>query len=63
MTLANAHVTPKAYRLPDACRALGIGKSTLYRLAKANKVRVVKIGGRSVLPADELERLATLGTA
>jgi len=26
-------------------------------------VRIVKIGGRSVVPAGELERLATQGTA
>ena len=63
MEASNVTGIPKAYRVPDACKALGIGKSTLYRLAQAQKVRIVKIGGRSVVPAGELERLATQGTA
>lgn len=54
--------SPRAYRVPDACRALGVGRSTLYKLASAGKLRLVRIGGRTVVPGNEVERLATEGT-
>ena len=63
MIETNIIIKPKAYRVPDACKALGIGKSTLYRLVKTGHVRLVKINGRTLMPADELDRLATHGTA
>ena len=53
---------PRAYRVPDACRALGVGRSTLYKLASAGKLRLVRIGGRTVVPSIEVDRLATEGT-
>lgn len=53
---------PRAYRVPDACRALGVGRSTLYKLASAGKLRLVRIGGRTVVPGAEIERLAKEGT-
>lgn len=53
---------PKAYRVPDACRALGVGRSTIYKLASAGKLRLVRIGGRTVVPGAEIERLAKEGT-
>lgn len=37
MKFENDHLTPRAYRVPDACKALGIGKSTLYRLARTGR--------------------------
>lgn len=60
---ATTHVeAPRAYRVPDACRALGVGRSTLYKLASAGKLRLVRIGGRTVVPGNEVSRLATEGT-
>lgn len=55
--------TPRAYRVPDACRALGVCRSTLYKLAGARKLRLVRIGGRTVVPCAEIERLANEGTS
>jgi len=54
--------TRRAYRVQDACRALGVGRSTLYKLAGNGKLRLVRIGGRTVVPGDEVNRLATEGT-
>ncbi len=54
--------TPRAYRVPDACRALGVCRSTLYKLASAGKLRLVRIGGRTVVPLAEVDRLANEGT-
>jgi len=54
---------PKARRVPDACRALGISKAMLYKLAARGKVRLVHIGGRTVVPETEIDRLASEGAA
>jgi excisionase family DNA binding protein len=54
---------PKARRIPDACRALGVCRSTLYKLAAQNKIKLVRIAGRTVVPESEIDRLASEGTA
>jgi excisionase family DNA binding protein len=53
----------KARRIPDACEALGICRSTLYKLAGQNKLKLVRIAGRTVVPETEIERLGSEGTA
>jgi excisionase family DNA binding protein len=50
-----------AWRINDACAALGISRSHLYELAAAGKVRLVKIGHRTVIPDDEVRRIAREG--
>jgi excisionase family DNA binding protein len=53
----------KARRVPDACRVLGISKAMLYKLAAQGKVRLVHIGGRTIVPETEIDRLASEGAA
>ena len=55
-TMAPEH-SPLAYRVPDACRAAGIGKTSLYALAAAGKLRLVRVAGRTLVPADDLRAL------
>ena len=38
----------------DAAKSLGISRATLYRLINTGRLRVVKIGSRSVIPASSL---------
>ncbi len=52
-----AGMEPRAYRINDACRILSISRSHLYALAAEGKIRLVHIGGRTVLPTSEIERL------
>ena len=52
----------KARRIKDACRALGVGKSTLYKLRSEGKLRMVRIAGRTLVPESEIDRLASNGT-
>jgi predicted DNA-binding transcriptional regulator AlpA len=41
--------------IPEATRELRISRSSLYRiLLRGNRPRVVKVGGESFIPADEL---------
>lgn len=59
---ASVETVRRAYRIVDACRALGVGRSTIYKLAAEGKLRLVRIGGRTVVPASEIERLANEGS-
>ena len=42
--------------VPDAIHVLGIGRSTLYDLIASGEIHVVKIGRRTLIAHDELER-------
>lgn len=46
-----------AYRVNEACAALGIGRTSLYELVKTGELKVIKIAGRTLVPRTELERL------
>ncbi len=56
-TGAAASLAPMAYRITDACTLLSISKSHLYDLAAEGQLRLVKLGGRSLVPASEIARL------
>jgi excisionase family DNA binding protein len=57
MTTA-ARVEPVSYTVADATAALGIGKTTLYELIEAGKLRKIKIGKRTLIPASDVRALA-----
>lgn len=40
----------------EACDLLGIGRSSLYELIASGVIQTVKIGRRTLIPHDELER-------
>ena len=46
-----------AYSIKEACRASSLGKTTLYAHISAKRLRAVRIGGRTVIPADSLHAL------
>lgn len=48
-------VRPAALSIPDACTSLGIGRTLLYRLINEKQIRSVKIGGRALIPTDEID--------
>ena len=43
----------------EACRATGIGKTTLYKLIDNGQIRRVKIGKRTLVRFDDLQKLVT----
>jgi excisionase family DNA binding protein len=45
---------PKARRINDACRALGIGRTTIYKLRGDGKIKFVKVFGRTLGGGDHL---------
>ena len=55
-----AHETklPKlAYSIREACEASSLGKTTIYSLIAASRLKAVRVGGRTVIPADSLSAL------
>lgn len=44
--------------IPDAQRALGIGRSTAYRLIEDGKLEAVKIGRRTLIRVSSIRALA-----
>jgi excisionase family DNA binding protein len=49
--------TPAAFTVRDFCRALSISRSHLYSLVKHGRIRIIKLGGRTLVPGTELRRL------
>jgi excisionase family DNA binding protein len=48
-----------AYPLEEARQLLGnISRGTLYRMRDRGEIRFVKLGRRTLVPADEIRRLA-----
>lgn len=46
-----------SYTIPDACTVLGIGTTKIYELVQQKKIRLVKVGRRSLIPASDLRSL------
>lgn len=46
-----------AYSIKEACKASSLGKTTIYNHIAARRLRAVRIGGRTVIPADSLHAL------
>ena len=46
-----------AYSINEACRASSLGRTTLYSHIAAGRLRAVRIGGRTVIPAESLRAL------
>ncbi|MDE2116206.1 MAG: helix-turn-helix domain-containing protein [Hyphomicrobiales bacterium] len=47
-----------AYQVGQFCHLLGISRTTFYELLKSGKIKAMKLGGRTLIPRAEAERLA-----
>ena len=56
-----AAVTPLAYSISQACAALGVGE-TVFRANVLPHLRVVRLGGRVLIPVRDLERYVETNT-
>lgn len=52
-----------AFRVNDACRAIGLGRTALYALIADGKLKPIKVAGRTLIPRAEIERLITEASA
>ena len=54
----NTNDPPKlAYSIREAVIATSLSKTTLYAKIAANELRAVRVGGRTVIPAESLHAL------
>lgn len=51
-------IYPAFYTIPEGAQFLRIGKSKLNELLAANTIRKVKLGRRTLLSVEELQRFA-----
>jgi excisionase family DNA binding protein len=49
--------------IPDACRALGIGRSKLYELIAAGDITIRKIGRKTLVPRADIAAFVARLTA
>jgi excisionase family DNA binding protein len=47
----------RALRINEFCKAYGVSRSTVYKLSNDNKLRLFKIGGRSLIRVEDAEAL------
>jgi excisionase family DNA binding protein len=47
-------VVPVSYNINDAAAALGLSRRSIYNLIDAGRIRKVKIGRRSLIPATDI---------
>jgi excisionase family DNA binding protein len=50
-------ITARAAYTPDAlATAIGVHKSTIFRVIRSGELRAKKLGGRTIIPACEVDR-------
>ena len=50
-----------AFNITDAARALGVGRGLIHELIKNGRLASTIVGGRRIIPRNELERLVREG--
>lgn len=50
-------VTRQAFSVDESAHILGCGRTKIYDLIKDDRIRVVKIGTRTIIPKSEIDRL------
>jgi len=53
----NLHSPKLAYSIREAMHASSLGKTKMYELINQGKLQAVRIGGRTVIPAESLHAL------
>jgi len=43
-----------AYTIAELCQVVGISRATIYKEIKAERLRIRKVGKRTLVPADEV---------
>lgn len=50
-------IEPLALSVAEAARVLRVSRTTIYRMAWRGMIRLVKLGGRTLVPMSEVRRL------
>lgn len=55
--MSTTHIQKLAYSIREACEASSLGRTTIYALIGQGRLQAVRVGGRTVIPADSLTAL------
>lgn len=53
----NSYTRPLAYSVKDACSVSSLGRTTLYTHIKSGRLKAIRVGGRTIIPAESLHTL------
>jgi excisionase family DNA binding protein len=56
---ATEHKPRRVYTRQEVCKMLKIGTTTFYRLVKKGKLTILKVEGKTVIDADDLDNAIT----
>jgi excisionase family DNA binding protein len=48
-----------AWPITEGAHRIGVGRSTIYKLAAEGKIRLIKVAGRRLIPEEEIARLVS----
>mgnify|MGYP002628253924 CR=1 len=48
-----------AYSINEACTALSLGRTTIYALIRADRLQVIRVCGRTLIPTASLNNLVS----
>lgn len=51
------HRDPLLVSIPETCRLLSLGRTSVYELIEAGDLRVIRVGRRVLVPTAELDRV------
>ena len=55
--MSTEQVQKLAYSIREACQASSLGRTTIYSLIGQGRLQAVRVGGRTVIPAESLRNL------
>jgi excisionase family DNA binding protein len=65
--MSHREIPKAAYSIAEFCLALGIGRTTAFEAIKTGRIKALKVGTRTIIPAAEirifLEGLESRGRA
>lgn len=59
MNMEPGQQAPLAYSIPDFAKVTSLSRSGIYNLIRDGKLKAIKIGGRTIIPCAEANRLIT----
>jgi hypothetical protein len=62
-TIGQLPVEQRAYSLPQFCRAYSIGRTLAYYEAKCGRLRLTRLGGRTLVLVEDAEAWANAARA
>lgn len=57
MTSSKFRLFKVGFSIREACEATSLGRTTIYKHIAAGRLRVTRVGGRTIIPAESLHAL------